>query len=356
MPAKPDKKGALALLALAAIAAGFALRRKKGATMSPTSPSSSPLADDPIVGPAYPYLSRWTPDERRALYDAQMALGLDITKGALPGVIQHESGGNPAALNPLPAAGLVQITKGANLPGFTDADAIRAVATWPVQRQLSDVVVPLWKRFGNLSGATLRDMLRKNFLPGVANKPDSFVLGVKEGSVGPNGEKPEDKLIPGMGLTLGQIYKANPGFDPGGSRGYFAWSHVDADAARTEKAAKGWIRASGKIEGAPSVPAPASAPRVASKAPPAPAAPKAPRVPVPQPWEQPEGMAAVDALGKQQAAEEALAAAKVRNEGGMLVVDEPSAIKPSETSGFVAGTNPHLSSRRSGTPRDGGPT
>src|SRR5689334_9523566 len=68
-------------------------RRELGldATAAPSpGKSTAGPADDPIVGPAYPYLVAWTPEQRRALYDAQVALGLDISKGALPGVIQHE--------------------------------------------------------------------------------------------------------------------------------------------------------------------------------------------------------------------------------------------------------------------------
>jgi hypothetical protein len=223
---------------------------------APASPLASLLpppsisGDDPIVGPAYGWLSRadlgWDPTARRALFDMQTALGLDPKIGGLLGVIDHESGGKPSALNPLPAAGLFQVTPGANLPGFTTPDAVRAVATWDPARQIRDVGLPLYHRiFPHGSGPvqSAAALLRRNFLPAVAGQADEYVLAVREGSTGPNGETPDSKI---GGLTRSAIYKSNAGFD-GSGRGYFTWADVDrqAQAAAQRVASRGWIRVSG---------------------------------------------------------------------------------------------------------------
>lgn len=231
----------------AAPAAAPAEPGKGPAKASAEAPKAEP-GDDPIVGPSYPYLSAWTSAERRALYDAQKKLGLDIGKGALPGVIQHESGGDPTvpkSATGTPRAGLIQITTGANLPGFTKSDAVWAARALSIVEQLDKIVVPLWSRFGNISGWDMKTALRKNFLPSVANEPGGFVLGVRPGGTGPNGETSDQKL-PRSSLSYGAIFSANSGFARG--KDYFTWDDVDHDSERTLAKAKGWIRISGKIE------------------------------------------------------------------------------------------------------------
>ena len=212
---------------------------------------STPGGDDPIVGPAFPWLTSWTPTDRRALLDAQRAVGLDPLNGGLLAVIDHESGGKAAALNPLPAAGLIQITKGANLPGFGTADKIREVATWTPARQLAEVVVPFYQRTfprsapqGEAQGGVA--LLRRNFLPGVAGQPEGYVLGVRDGAAGPGGETADDRIA--GGLTRGAIYRSNPGFDPCGARGYFTWADVDRQSATS--VARGKVRGLMTVSGA----------------------------------------------------------------------------------------------------------
>lgn len=225
----------------------------------PASASAPTTGDDPIVGPAFPWLARWTPDDRRALLEVQTAVGLDPKIGGLLAVIDHESGGKPDALNPLPAAGLIQLTRGANLPGFTTTPAVRAVATWTPARQLREVVLPFYRRMfpsgaGSSQGGVA--LLRKNFLPAVAGETDSFVLAVNPGSTGPNGETSDSKV---SGLSRGAIYKSNYGFDPGakmangtisGGRGYFTWADADKQAAASvaRGASHGLMRVSGAVQ------------------------------------------------------------------------------------------------------------
>lgn len=229
---------------------------------SPASPEASPEAasaadppitdPDAIAGPAFSWLATWTPADRQALRDTQLAVGLDPTIGGLLAVMDHEAGGKPSALNPLPAAGLIQLTTGARLPGFTDPDAIRMIATWTPAHQLRDVVLPFYRRFfphGAPPGVAAQGgvaLLRKNFLPGLAEKPDSYVLGVREDATGPAGETASD-AVAGT-LTRGAIYNANKGFDSSG-QGFFTWSDADRQAAASvaRGVAAGLMTVGGKI-------------------------------------------------------------------------------------------------------------
>jgi hypothetical protein len=223
------------------------------AASAPPPAQATPAGHDPIVGPAYSWLTRadlgWDAAARRALLDMQTSVGLDPKIGGILAVIDHESGGNPRALNPLPAAGLFQLTVGAHLPGFDSADKIRAVTTWAPAQQLHDVGLPLYQRMfphgagSSQSGAAL---LRWNFLPAVADWPADAVLGVKEGATGPGGETPDSTI---GGLTRAAIYKSNSGFDPTG-RGFFTWADIDrsADGAARRAAGRGWVRVSGAVQ------------------------------------------------------------------------------------------------------------
>jgi hypothetical protein len=206
--------------------------------------------DDPIVAPAYPYLDRWAPEERRALYEVQHEIGLDPMSGGLAGVIGHESGGDPSAphiKSGTPRGGLIQVTEGAALPGYTTSDAVWGIRDQSRVEQLRGVVRDFYKRqmpHGPPKDQSAVALLRRNYLPGLADKPATFVLGVKPGTVGPGGEKPEDHLAPK--LTYGANYSANPGFDPTG-RGWFTWEDVDRQSGKAEVAARanGWVRVSG---------------------------------------------------------------------------------------------------------------
>lgn len=238
-------------------------RRKKSAasTASDVSPPSATASNDPngdpIVAPAYSYLDLWSVDDRRALYDLQKELGLDPLKGGLAGVIGHESGGDPAAPNfqsGTPRGGLIQVTVGAALPGYTTPADVWAIRSQSRVQQLKGVVRDFYKRqlgsHGPPADQSAAAMLRRNYLPGLASSPSSTVLGVRSGSVGPGGEKATDSLA--GKLTYGTNYAANPGFDPS-KRGWFTWEDVDRQAARAEQAAlsRGFTRVSGIRVSAP---------------------------------------------------------------------------------------------------------
>lgn len=245
----------------ALLGAGWAyVKRQRGASSTSSSssstPATSPLEDDPIVAPAYPYLATWTTAQRRALYQLQKDLGLDIRKGGLPGIFQHESGGDPTAPHEAtgtPRGGLIQITRGARLPGFDTDEKVWAVRAMSIDEQLERVVRPFFARMKDRGDGSLTALMRRNFLPGAASKSSDFVLGVKPAEAdkpaptGPGGELATDLLLPGLSsLTRGQIYTANPGFRRG--RDWFTWGDADASAAITAARAGGkWTTASGKI-------------------------------------------------------------------------------------------------------------
>jgi hypothetical protein len=193
-----------------------------------------------------PGLTALTQDARAALIDVSTQLGVPVDSLAL--VIQSESGWNPTALNPLPAAGFIQLTTGANLPGFKTADAVRAITAMDPVTQIESVALPFYKRFGaKAQGANPGQLYILNFLPAVAGSPDTTVLGVRPDNFqnkglpagsGPNGESPSDPLTPTVKLTLGTIYGQNWGFD-GGQKGYFTVGDIYKRLEKLAAATKG---------------------------------------------------------------------------------------------------------------------
>jgi hypothetical protein len=142
-------------------------------------------------------------------------------------------------MNPLPAAGLIQLTAGARLPGFASADDVRNIVGLDVEEQLEHVVKPFYRRFGSKAqGADPGQLYMMNFLPGVAGEPESKVLGVASDATAPSGETSDSKLLASSSLSLGSIYKQNPGFDPS-KKGYFTIGDVYAHIAKQVAAAGG---------------------------------------------------------------------------------------------------------------------
>jgi hypothetical protein len=182
-----------------------------------------------VAGPAFPWLLAWSPEERQVLVDVSRRLNLDPR--ALTTVFQLETGGDhtaPRSKVGTPRGGLIQITVGARLPGFDTAEKVWAVRGWPVAEQLLGVVEPFFARY---KGRDLSwdefTLYKKNFLPGVAGRGDDFVVG-RRGS--------DEPLIQGQKLTLGAVYAANPGFDPGGAKGYFTWGDVRKKVSAARRA------------------------------------------------------------------------------------------------------------------------
>lgn len=187
-----------------------------------------------VAGPAFPWLvSRWTPAERQVLVSVARRLNLDPR--ALTTVMHLESGGDPsvpAQKSGTPRAGLIQVTVGARMPGLDTADKVWAVREWPITRQLLEIVEPFYARYkGRDPSWSAFALYKRNFLPGVAGKPDDHVIA-REGS--------NEPLIEGLPLTLGQIYAANPGFDST-RRGYYTWADVRKKVAGAYRSAAGSV-------------------------------------------------------------------------------------------------------------------
>lgn len=206
----------------------------------------------------YVGIEKTTPAFRRALLDASEKLGVPVDSLAL--IMSHESGFNPKAKNPLPAAGLIQITRGANLPGFDTDEKILAVLDMSPEEQIEKVVIPYYLRFGDkLKGANPGRILMANFLPGKMGGDESTMLGVCPPELLPFIGDPRafaaglakltDPKEPGSrSLTFDEkVYCWNPGMDRNRD-GKITISDVYEDAASVAKRAGGKrIRIDGSI-------------------------------------------------------------------------------------------------------------
>ena len=161
-----------------------------------------------------------TSEERAAWLAAAEVLQLPID--TMISVANSESLLSRYALNPLPAAGLFQLTLGAKLPGFDTKDKIREVAeSWDTVRQVREIGIPLWKPYAGAGAkATPGWLYRRNFLPADANRPDDFRIG--DETAGDNWRT--------------KVYLANPGFDPTFSLGPYS-----EGKERGKDARRGWF-------------------------------------------------------------------------------------------------------------------
>jgi hypothetical protein len=115
---------------------------------------------------------------RQALLDVaqQLQVGVDV----LAILIGHESGWQPGAIaknkqgKPI-AFGLIQLTEGGNLAGFTGA-ALAAVASMPPDQQLRKVALPYFQRVTGLAGMNPGQIMMQNFLPKYEGEAESYVL------------------------------------------------------------------------------------------------------------------------------------------------------------------------------------
>ncbi len=171
---------------------------------------------------AVPGLERLPAEARRLLL--ALAEELRVPVDSLAVVIAHESGGKPYALNDLPAAGLIQITVKAGLPGLDTEEKIREVATWSAEEQILKVVAPFYRallrQHPKLVGATPGDLLLANFLPADVGRPLDFRLG--------DSRSPEERRR--------KYYEQNKGLDRMG-RGFFTVEDL-------HEIAKGLVRSS----------------------------------------------------------------------------------------------------------------
>ncbi len=192
--------------------------------------------------PAFPRIVAMTPEQRAAVNAASQAIG--INGRAFADMIQLESGWDttaPHLAEGTPRGGLNQLTVQAHLPGFDTPEKVWAIREQPLEWQLEHVVVPYFLAVKAGQPDWREDwpssrLYRLNFLPADAHKPDDYHLG-EAGSTEKVG-----------GITRGAIYRDNPGFDPGGKRGYFTWNTIAAYVDAIHRQAKGMvIDVAGKI-------------------------------------------------------------------------------------------------------------
>ncbi len=127
----------------------------------------------------------------------KVAANLGVDEKDLIGIMKHESGLNPRAVNPMSrATGLIQfMPKTARSLGTSIDEIYKMSAT----EQL-DLVEKYYKVNGVKSGDDIGDLYMLTFMPAAKDKPDNFVLGNKGGgSV--------------FGLSAAAVYNQNKGFD-----------------------------------------------------------------------------------------------------------------------------------------------
>lgn len=130
----------------------------------------------------------------------KVSSNLGVSEKDLLGIMNHESGLNPRAVNPMSkAVGLIQfMPKTAIGLGTTAEEILKMSAT-----EQMDLVEKYYKKNGVHPGDDIADLYMLTFMPAARDKPDSFVLGnVAGGSV--------------FGLSKVAVYKQNRTFDANG--------------------------------------------------------------------------------------------------------------------------------------------
>lgn len=135
-----------------------------------------------------------------------VAKSLGIDPMNLMTVFKQESSFNPQARNPNGATGLIQFMPNTAIGLGTTVDELYNMTG----NQQLEYVQKFYSRFkGRLQ--TLGDLYLATFIPATVGRPDDFVLGVKRGVTGPNGEQSNEVLF--KSFSRGELYRQNPGFD-----------------------------------------------------------------------------------------------------------------------------------------------
>lgn len=202
-----------------------------GASLTAGEPSPS---SDPVVSRAYPGIVDAQQELRDALADVAAELGLSPVE--LSDVIQSESGWDPRAPRErkgTPRGGLLQLTVGANLPGYQNAEAVWALREMPGDRQLREVFAEFLRRQKLPRNADAYRIYKSVFLPAYASKPAEFVLC----DLSPDDPRHDDD----------KWCKANPGFDRN-KDGRIQWLEVFERINEVRRSAKGrFVTRSGKV-------------------------------------------------------------------------------------------------------------
>jgi hypothetical protein len=225
---------------------------------------------------AVPGLERHPPVVRATLLDVAEELGIPVDSLAV--VIAHESGWKADAFGGI-AFGLIQLTMGARLQGFTTDGALKGVLSLGAEVQLKQIVRAYYARAGaKVRGMTPGELLLENFLPKYVGQPESYVLA-RAGDA---------------------VFEANKGLAgaAGGDKGailiadVYARAAAKAGEARGERLAIDGRRSGSKASAVLAPPLSASRPASAPLLAPAPRPVAAPLPPVAQPLPLPAPEAA----------------------------------------------------------------
>jgi hypothetical protein len=189
----------------------------KALSLGPTAPTSAAWTryngarPEPRGAPVNTLLAlggfeRWSPEDLDAFFD--LCDGLGIPCDSLATVIRHESHADPAALNPEPAAGLIQVTTYAKLPGFETKEKVRAIVSMTTREQLAGPVKQYYARGASVvRGMTPGEMMLFNFTPAFVGKAESTVISSRGEPIYDHNYKAFD--VDGKGtITVGDVYKA----------------------------------------------------------------------------------------------------------------------------------------------------
>lgn len=196
------------------------------AEFAPIGPNDRTLFPWPAIG------QFWKDSDVVAFVAMCGRLNLPVNAAGL--VLRSESGLNPTSLLKQPiygpdkktvigykyAAGLCQLTVGANRPGYQTQAAVLEFSKKPISEQLK-VIEPFWAAMPIKAKMSPTRMYMCNFLPALAWKPLDFVLARRD----------DKSTLPG-GLSRHDVWASNPGFDPGGKRGYFTIGDIHAHCVR----------------------------------------------------------------------------------------------------------------------------
>lgn len=108
----------------------------------------------------------------------EVSANLGVSEKDLLGIMKHESGLNPRAVNPMSkAVGLIQFMPKTAIGLGTSAEEILKMSA----TEQMDLVEKYYKRNGVKAGDDIGDLYMLTFMPAARNKPDNFVLGNKSG-------------------------------------------------------------------------------------------------------------------------------------------------------------------------------